>query len=88
MAFGCAEATAKAYIGPCGTLKEARGMGLYRALSQRCYRHLAEQGYRYAIVGMAAPTVLKIHQDLGDAQIIERSRGAYDNLLIREKYHY
>ena len=88
IAFGCAEATAKAYIGPCGTSVEARGMGLYRALSQRCYRHLIEQGYKYAIVGMAAPTVWKIHKDLGDAQRIERSRGAYDNLLVRDRYHY
>ena len=88
VAFGCAEATSKAYIGPCGTAESARGLGLYRALSQRCYRHLIEQGYRYAIVGMAAPAVIGIHKDLGDAMVIERSRGAYDDLLIRTKYHY
>ena len=88
VAFGCAEATAKAYIGPCGTAVEARGMGLYRALSQRCYRHLIEQGYRYAIVGMAAPTVIGIHKDLGDAIVIQNSRGAYNNLLVRDRYHY
>ena len=88
VAFGCADATANAYIGPCGTAKEARGMGLYRALAQRCYRYLIEQGYRYGIVGMAAPTVLGIHRDLGDAMVIERSRGAYDDLLIRDRYHY
>ena len=88
LAFGCAEATAKCYIEPCGTAEKARGLGLYRALSQRCYRHLIEQGYMYAIVGMAAPTVIGIHRDLGDAMVIERSRGAYNDLLVRQKYHY
>ncbi len=88
IAFGCADATAKGYIGPCGTAVEARGMGLYRALSQRCYRYLLEHGYRYAIIGMAAPTVFNIHKDLGDAEVIKGSRGSYDNLLVRTKYHY
>lgn len=42
----------------------------------------------YAIIGMAAPTVIGIHRDLGDAMKIERSRGAYDDLLVRQKYEY
>jgi|GEM_PF-373553 len=83
IAFGCGDATAPAYIGPCGTLEEARGLGLYRALVSRILRQMKEKGYRYAIVGMAAPGVVKILKDLADGQEIEGSRGAYDDLLIR-----
>lgn len=87
LAFGCVDATARAFIGPCGTREDARGLGLYRALSQRCYRYLIEHGYQYAIVGMAAYTVRGIHRDLGDATVIEGSRGSYDNLLVRTEYY-
>ena len=83
LAFACADAIARSYIGPCGTREDARGLGLYRALSQRCYRFLIEHGYQYAIVSKAPYTVRGIHRDLGDATIIEGSRGAYDNLLER-----
>ena len=84
IAFGCADATARAYIGPGGTLEEYGGLGLYRALIQRCYRYLIEHGYKYAIVGMASYKVRGVHKDLGDGEPIEGSRGAYDDLLIRE----
>ena len=87
LAFGCVDATARAFIGPCGTREDARGLGLYRALSQRCYRYLIEHGFQYAIVGMAAYTVRGIHRELGDATVIEGSRGSYDNLLVRTEYY-
>ena len=86
LAFGCGEATANAYVGPCGTLEEARGLGLYRALCQRIFRYLIEHGYKYAFIGMAAPEVRGIHRDLADGEQIERSRGAYDDLLVRVRY--
>ena len=83
LAFGCAEATGKNFFGPCGTLKEAQGLGLYRAIAQRAFRHLKEKGYRYAISGMTAPRVRSTLRDLADAQDIERSEGSYDDLLMR-----
>jgi LmbE family N-acetylglucosaminyl deacetylase len=83
IAFGCGDATAKCYVGPCGTLEEARGLGLYRAIVQRILRQIKEKGYRYAIVGMAAPAVKGILKDLADGQDIIDSKGSYDDLLIR-----
>lgn len=86
LAFGCCDATARSYIGPCGTRKDARGLGLYRAISQRCYRYLIEHGCQYAIAGMVSYTARGVHRDLGEAQEIEGSRGSYDNLLVRTRY--
>jgi hypothetical protein len=81
--FGCTEATARSFVGPCGTLDEVRGLGIYRALCQRCFRYLIEHGYKYAIVGLASHQVRSVHRDLADGQPIERSRGSYDDLLMR-----
>ena len=83
IAFGCGEATAKCYMGPSGTLEEARGLGIYRAIVQRILRQMKEKGYRYAIAGMAGPAVKNILRDLADGQEIIDSKGAYDDLLIR-----
>jgi LmbE family N-acetylglucosaminyl deacetylase len=86
VAFGCADATAKGYVGPAGTLEEVRRMGISRAIFQRCFRYLIEQGYKYAIVGMPADPIKNMMVKMADANPIERSRCAYDDLLVRVKY--
>ena len=83
LAFGCAEATGKNYAGPCGTLKDARGLGLYRAIMQRVLRHMKEKGYRYAIGGMVIPEVKNTLKSIAPFVEIEGSRGSYDDLLSR-----
>lgn len=86
LAFGCAEATAKGFIGPAGTLAEVRRMGISRAIFQRCFRYLIEQGYKYAVVGMAEIPVRNMMKKMADAEPIERSRCSYDDLLVRVRY--
>ncbi len=86
VAFACAEATAKGFVGPGGTLPQFRRMGICRALFQRCLRYMLEHGYKYAVIGMPDKVIRNMAYKVTDAEPIKRSRCSYDDLLSRVRY--
>ena len=83
LAFGCAGANAPDYAGPGGTIPEARGLGINRALVQKSFRYLKDQGFRYAVSGSVSPDEIRIVERVADVIVVEGSKGAYDDLIRR-----
>ncbi|MER2182544.1 MAG: PIG-L family deacetylase [Clostridia bacterium] len=83
LAFGCVGAIAPDYAGPGGTIPEARGLGINRAIVQKSYRYLKDQGFQYAVNGSVSPAERKIVEKVVDVIAVEDSRDAYGNLLKR-----
>jgi len=83
LAFGCAGAIAPDYAGPGGTIPEARGLGINRALVQKSYRYLKDRGFRYAVNGSVDPAERRIVEKVADVIAVEDSEDAYADLLRR-----
>ncbi len=81
LAFGCAEATAKGYLGPAGTLPGVRRTGICKALLQRSLRYMIEQNYRYAVAGMPIDPIWDMVNQVADAEVIKDSSCAYMDKL-------
>ncbi len=83
LAFGCVGAIAPDYAGPGGTIPEARGLGINRAIVQKSFRYLKDQGFQYAVNGSVAPAERRIVERVADVIAVEDSEDAYENLLRR-----
>ena len=83
LAFGCVGAIAPDYAGPGGTIPEARGLGINRAIVQKSFRYLKDQGFQYAVNGSVAPAERRIVERVVDVIAVEDSEDAYENLLRR-----
>ncbi len=83
LAFGCVGAIAPDYAGPGGTIPEARGLGINRAIVQKSFRYLKDQGFQYAVNGSVAPAERRIVERVVDVIAVEDSEDAYANLLRR-----
>lgn len=83
LAFVCVGAIAPDYAGPCGTIPEARGLGINRLLVQKAYRCLKDLGFRYAVNGSVAPAERRIVEKVADVIAVEDSEDAYADLLRR-----
>ncbi|MBQ6318874.1 MAG: PIG-L family deacetylase [Lachnospiraceae bacterium] len=79
--FNCAQATAKGFVGPAGTLSSVRRMGIHRALLQRCLRYMIEHNYRYAVAGMPTDFVFDLINQVADVQVISNSSSSYMDLI-------
>lgn len=83
LAFCCAGAFAPDYVGPGGTIPEARGLGINAVLVQKSFRYLKEQGFQYAVNGSASPEERRIVERIVDVIKVEDSEDAYKDLLRR-----
>jgi hypothetical protein len=79
----CVGAIAPDYAGPGGTIPEARGLGINRAIVQKSFRYLKDQGFQYAVNGSVAPAERRIVERVVDVIAVEDSEDAYANLLRR-----
>lgn len=80
--FACYDATAKDFFGPTGVLESERGLGIGKALMNKCFLAMREEGYAYAIIGWAADTAVTFYEKNANAIMIEdETHGIYTRMI-------
>jgi GNAT superfamily N-acetyltransferase len=80
LGFAAYECTRRAFLGPMGVAKSARGQGIGTALLLAAMWGLYEMGYVYGIIGGVGPVEF-YRRTVGAIEIPESTPGIYTNIL-------
>lgn len=78
--FGCYDATCRNFFGPTGVAESERGRGIGKALLLSCLDSMRADGYGYAIIGAAGPTLF-YEKAVGAVSIEDSQPGIYRGML-------
>lgn len=79
--FGCYDATAPNYFGPTGVTEEFRGIGIGKAILNKCLLSMKNDGYGYAIIGWVENAIEFYKTTIGATVIEDSEPGIYSRMI-------